>query len=120
MKRVMLSLVFVLFAAFASAQVATPINHFGWTEVGQAPAVAGPATYNLYVDATPAPIVLTGVVCVAAGADSACTANIPALTVGPHTVTLTQAITGAESGKSSPVSFTFVIVVTPTGFTLKP
>lgn len=120
MKRFVLALAFILVASFASAQVATPINHFGWTQVGQTVAVASPATYNLYVDAATTPVPLTGVTCVAAGSDAACTSNIPALTVGAHTVTLAQNIQGAESGKSASLSFTFVVVVTPSGLVLKP
>lgn len=109
-------------ATVASAQVATPINHFGWTEVGQTPAVANGATYNVYVDAATVPVALTGVTCVVGTpvTDAACTSNIPALTVGLHVVTLAQNIQGAESGKSTSISFTFVIVVTPTGLILKP
>lgn len=106
----------------ASAQVATPVNHLGWTEVAQVPAVAGAASYNLYVDAVVAPLPLTGVVCVAGNptTGSDCTSNIPALTVGQHTVTVTQVIISAESGKSNTLSFTMVIVVTPSGLVLKP
>lgn len=68
------------------------------------------------------PIPLTGVVCVAGNptTGSDCTSNIPALTVGQHTVTVTQVIISAESGKSNTLSFTMVIVVTPSGLVLKP
>lgn len=111
----------LLIAAPVFAQTATPQNKFQWTEAGQAFASAGAATYNLYDGASTTPIVLTGVVCVASVpvTDASCSANIPALTLGLHTVTLTQVISGAESAKSAALSFTFVIVVTPTNFIVK-
>lgn len=111
----------LLMAVSASAQTATPQNKFQWTEVGQTVAIAGGATYNLYDGTNPTPIVLTGVTCVAGtpATDATCTGNIPALTLGVHTVTLTEVISGAESAKSAVLSFTFVIVVTPTNFIVK-
>lgn len=114
-------LVALLMAANASAQTATPQNKFQWTEVGQTTAIAGGASYNLYDGTNPTPIILTGVTCIAGtpATDANCTGNIPALTLGVHTVTLTQVISGAESNKSSVLSFTFVIVVTPTNFIVK-
>lgn len=108
----------LLLSITASAQTATPQNHFGWTEVAQTPAAATAATYKLYEGTTPLGT-LTNVTCVAAGSDADCTGDIPALIQGTHTVTLTQNSQGAESPKSNTVSFTFVIVITPTNFRVK-
>jgi len=119
MKSLFTLLALVLLAAPASAQIATPQNHFGWTEAGQTPAIATAATYKLY-EGTTVLATLANVTCVAAGADASCTGDIPALTQGTHVVTLTQNISGAESPKSNTVSFTFVIVVTPTALAIKP
>jgi hypothetical protein len=111
----------LLMAQNVAAQTATPQNKFQWTEVGQSVAIAGGATYNLYDGTNPTPLVLTGLICGIGSpiTDAVCTANIPALTLGVHTVTLTQVISGAESSKSAGLSFTFVIVVTPTSFIVK-
>lgn len=114
-------LVALLLAAPAFAQTATPQNKFQWTEAGQTVPIASGATYNLYDGSNPTPLVLAAVTCVAGtpATDAVCTANIPALTLGVHTVTLSQVISGAESGKSAVLNFTFVIVVTPTNFIVK-
>lgn len=112
----------------ASAQVATPLQHFGFTEVGQTVAQAAGAgvSYNLYDNSSTTPIPLTGLACVAATvpANSDCTTSIPALTTGIHVVTVTQQVTvtagPAESGKSNVLSFTMVLVVTPSGLIVKP
>jgi len=110
---------FVLFlASTAQAQTATPQNHFVWTETAQTPAAASSATYKLY-EGTTVLGTLANVTCVQAGADASCTGDIPALTQGPHTLTLTQNSQGAESPKSNAVSFTYVIVITPTSFAIK-
>lgn len=121
MKPLLTLVALLLFASPVFAQTATPQNKFQWTEAGQTTAIASGATYNLYDGTNPTPIVLTGVTCVAGAptTDANCTGNIPALTLCVHTVTLSQVISGAESGKSSVLSFTFVIVVTPTNFIVK-
>lgn len=121
MKRFLIALALLCSAAPLYAQTATPQNKFQWTEAGQTVPIAGGATYNLYDGSNPTPLVLTGVTCVAGTptTDANCTGSIPALTLGVHTVTLSQVISGAESGKSSVLSFTFVIVVTPTNLIVK-
>jgi len=111
----------LLMAQNAFAQTATPQNHFGWTETAQAPVIANAATYKLY-EGTTALGTLTNVTCLQSTAnqfDSDCTGDIPALVQGAHTVTLTQNSQGAESPKSNAASFTFVLVITPSGFRVK-
>lgn len=115
-------------ARIASAQVATPISHLGWTEVGQTAAVATTSgvSYLLYDNSATVGTPVTSVTCVAGtpSTNADCTSSIPPLTVGIHVITLTQQVTvaagTAESAKSSPLSFTMVIVVTPSGVVLKP
>lgn len=121
MKTLLLALALLLMTAPVYAQTATPQNKFQWTETGQAAPIAAAATYNLYDGSNPTPLVLTTVTCVAGAptTDAVCTATIPALTLGVHTVTLSQVISGAESGKSTGLSFTFVIVVTPGNLMVK-
>jgi hypothetical protein len=110
---VLFSLLLVPATAHAQSNVATG-NKLGWTQTAQAPAIANSFTYNLYVDALTGQAV-TGVTCVANAANSDCTGNVPAMTLGLHTLTLTQASGSAESSKSSPLSVTFVVLVTPSG-----
>lgn len=119
--KTLFTLIALLLAAPAFAQTATPQNHFGWTESAQTPAVATAATYKLYEGATSLGT-LANVSCVVSATtstDADCTGDIPALVQGTHTVTLTQNSQGAESPKSNAISFTFVIVVTPTNFRVK-
>jgi hypothetical protein len=119
MKHVFFVALFLGVASTVQAQTAGPANQLGWNQVGQSPATAGAATYNLYDGASATPLPLTNVICSAGLTDTTCTGSFPALTPGAHTITLTQAIGSAESGKSSPLSFTFVIVVTPSNVTVK-
>lgn len=103
----------------AEAQVATQGNKLGFTEVGQALNIASPPTaaYNIYVDGSTTATPATNITC-AAGTPTTntdCSINFPALTIGNHVVTLTQLFGSTESTKSTPFSFTFVVVVTPSG-----
>lgn len=118
MKKILLTLIFTLgFASLASAQVATQNNKLGWTQVGQTAVVANGFTYNYYIDASTTATLATGVLCVTGTpiANSDCSANFPALTLGMHTIQMTQASGVAESLKSTSFSFTFVVLITPTG-----
>jgi hypothetical protein len=113
----------VLWASPVAAQTATPASKLAWDEVGESPAVAQAAIYNLYVDGAGVALNLTSVACVVQtsnAANATCTAPFPAMTVGSHTLTLSQVSNGAESPKSAPLSVTFAIVVTPTGIRIVP
>ena len=88
-------------------------SHVGWDEPGQTLPIATGSTYNAYVDALP-PVVVAGVTCTANAAGLVtCVGNWPAMTPGAHTVTVTQ-VNGGESLKSSGLSITFSVTVTPT------
>lgn len=117
MKRIFLVTCLCLVASSVRAQtVATPNNKLAWTEVGQAAATAGAAVYNSYLDAATVVVPVSGVICVAAvpATDASCTSSLPVLTLGQHTLTLSQVISGAESAKSASITFTFVVVIQPT------
>lgn len=106
----------VLMALTAHAQTpADPSKKLGWDVPGQSITVAQASGYNVYVDAGVTPIALQSVVCASGGASGpvSCMAPFPAMTPGTHTVTLTQTSGGAESAKSTGLSITFVVVVTP-------
>lgn len=105
----------LLMAVSSYAQAATPASKLAFDEVGQALAVVQGATYNAVVD-TAAPVPLAGVACIATTlpVGATCTATLPAMTVGTHILTVTQTISGAVSPQSAPLSFSFVVVVTPT------
>lgn len=123
-KRLALSGLFVCaLASVAAAQTATPASKLAWDEVGESPAVAQAAIYNLYVDGAGVAVNLTQVTCVAQTAtptNATCTAPFPPMTVGPHTLTLSQVTNSVESPKSAPLSVTFVVVITPTGLRITP
>lgn len=106
----------LLFAGTIEAQVATPASKLGWNQEGQTQAIAQSATYNMYVDVL-VPTVAQNVICIV-GTPVTCKADLPALTVGSHQIRLTQVIGAAESPQSLPLSFTYVVVVTPTGLIL--
>jgi len=112
MKRLVLAILLLLPRLVSAQTVATPTNHLGWDEVGQTAAIANASTYNAYIDAATTPVALTGVACIGT-TTATCTANWPAMTPGTHTLTITQ-VNGGESGKSAPLSFSFVVVVVPT------
>lgn len=105
----------LLMASASYAQAATPASKLAFDEVGQTVAVASAATYTAFVDGATTGTVLT-VTCVAGtpATTTTCTAPLLALTPGTHTVTVTQTISGAVSPPSTPLSFTYVVVVTPT------
>jgi hypothetical protein len=123
-KRLALSgLLVIASASLAAAQTATPASKLAWDEAGESPAVAQAAIYNLYVDGAGVAVNLTSVSCVvqtANAANATCTAPFPPMTVGSHSLTLSQVSNGAESPKSTPLTVTFVIVVTPTGIRVVP
>lgn len=85
---------------------ATPGSRFAWTQAAATLADANAFTYRVYLEAAPVGQVLTAT-CVAGGTPTSfeCTAPIPAVTPGPHTVTFTAANAAGESPKSSPFSF---------------
>jgi hypothetical protein len=102
------------------AQAATPASSLAWDQIGQSVTVAQSAGYTVFLDGAPTGTALASVTCTATGASATCSAPFPALTPGAHTLTLTQTISGASSAKSAPLSFTFVIVVTPTNLRVTP
>lgn len=101
-------------ASYAQA-IVTPATHLGFDIVGQSAAVAQSATYLPYIDGSATPsLPLAGVTCVGA-TPVTCVSTFPPLSPGVHTLVITQVIQTAESSKSAPVlTFTFVVVVTPT------
>ena len=119
-----LSLLLLAVSAFpAYAQAATPTSRLAWDQIGQSVATASSATYTAFVDGSTTGIVVTGVVCVAGTpvTNATCTSNLPPLTPGTHTMTLTQTIGGASSPQSAPpLSFSYIVVVTPTNTRIVP
>lgn len=101
----------------AAAQVATAGNHLAFDEVSQLATDAGTASYNVYVDNAAVGVALAGVTCVPAAAPlvgATCTANLPPLTSGNHTLAVTQVIAGIESAQSAPLSVRVLVLVVPT------
>jgi hypothetical protein len=116
------ALLLLLLPVSLLAQTATPGSKLLWDLPGQTATVAQSASYRLYVD-TGTPISLTGVTCVTgtvATTATCSTAGWPAMTPGPHTLTVTQTMGGVESSQSVALSVTLVIVVTPTNVRIGP
>jgi hypothetical protein len=114
MRKYLLPFVFALTAASASAQTATPGKSLQWDTLGVTGSVAATSGYNMYVDAS-ASVALSGFTCLSAPVGATCTVPFPSMTPGAHVLTLTMVVAGAESPKSVPLNFTFILVVTPTG-----
>jgi len=118
MRRTVLVLTLLALATlvFAQTQTAKPDSKLAFDEPGQSVAFAMSTTFNVYVDVgTPVP--LTGVVCVVsvapAPSGTTCTANLPSMGAGAHSLTLTQLSNGAESLKSIAFPLTYVPVGIP-------
>lgn len=94
-------------------QTATGNSKLAFDLPGQSVAIASTATYNGYVDGATTGVLLTGLTC-SGTTLTTCLVNFPALTIGNHTITVTQLFGITESTKSSVLNFTFVVVVTPT------
>lgn len=108
---------FLLMASSSYAQAATPSSKLGFDEAGWSVATAQSAVYTPIVDGVTLPaFVASTVVCTAttSPAGATCTVPLPALTIGPHTMTLTENISGVTSPQSAPLTFSFVVVVVPT------
>lgn len=101
--------------------VTTGSTRLGWTQPGQTVAQAIAGVTTLYLDRA-AGTRLAGVVCTLLGTATDCTAPLPALTPGVHTLALTYRPTAgaAESPKSTVVTVTTYTVLTPTGLGLRP
>lgn len=108
---------FLLMASTSFAQAATPSSKLGFDEAGWSVATAQSAVYTPTVDGVALPaFAASAVVCTAtvSPAGATCTVPLPALTIGPHTMTLTETISGVTSPQSAPLTFSFVVVVVPT------
>lgn len=111
-----------LCAVSAHAQTATPASSLAWDQPGQTAAVAQGAAYKLYLDASTTGAALATVTCTAAPVTGpvTCASPFPAMTPGVHTLAITQTIGGVESAKSTTLSVTLVVVVTPVNVRIVP
>lgn len=67
-------------------------------------------TYQQYVDGGDVPTPLNSVSCSGAVSPFVCEAPFPAFTPGSHTIRITASNVAGESLRSTPFSFTFVVV----------
>jgi hypothetical protein len=115
-----LFVVVALLVAPLQAQTAVSSNKLGWTQAAPTLADAQAYTYKYYPDGATTGIAFTGVVCSGAATPFSCEVPFPAFTPGNHTLQITAQNVAGESGKSSPLSFTFVVVpAVPTGLIIK-
>lgn len=98
-----------------------PASVLEWSQPYASVALAQAATYALIVDAQ-APMVLTGVTCVA-GTATVQTCNVPAVgraPLGTHTLTMTTTDGGGTSLPSAPYSYlTLLIPLPPTNIRIR-
>lgn len=115
MKLIRIALLTTMLAALPlmtfAQTVGGPSSKFGFDQAALTVADANAFTYRAYLDGSAVGVVVT-TTCVASAVTSVhtCTAPIPALTPGTHTVQLTAANVAGESLKSAAMSFTIVAV----------
>jgi hypothetical protein len=96
----------------------TGSSRLGWLQPGQTVAQAMEGVTRLYVDDLGTGLVLPAVCTVVSGATD-CTAPIPPLTTGLHTLAITYTPKGGTPvGRSNTISVT--VTITPTGLGLRP
>lgn len=93
---------------------ATPSSQIGWDQDAPDMATAQGYTYQYLLDAA-APVVLPGHKCGTGPAPTtfSCAAPFPAITPGPHSLTLTASNIAGASLPSTPLSFVFVLIPSP-------
>jgi len=99
--------------------IVTALSRLGWIQPGQTVAQAKAGVTRLYID-TAAGAVLAGVVCTVVSGATDCTAPIPALTPGTHTLAITYTPAGGvATGKSNVVAVTSTVTLTPVALGLR-
>ena len=103
--------VFFLSVVVASAQTqATGASRFAWDQPNLSAAEAQLLTYNLRVDGSTTPVVLSNVSCQDVAGVAVCGCPIPAFTPGNHTSTVSAQNVAGESLPSNVLTFQFIIV----------
>lgn len=124
MRRLTLTLLGILFATPALAQTpVTPLSTMAWDQAAPTLTAAQSYIYGLYIGTAPRADLPT-VTCTGTASPYRCTAPVPAMTPGPHTLQLTasQLVAGVrgESAKTPPLAIVMVIApAAPSNFTLQ-
>lgn len=96
--------------SLAHAQ-ATAQSKLGWDQAAPDLPTANGYTYRHYDDVSATGVPLTPATCTGTASPFACQAPFPAFTPGAtHTVAVTAANVAGESLKSTPLSFTFIVI----------
>lgn len=113
--RIIMFVAFMLCAVPVAAQTGTPSSQLAWDQPAQTLAAAQALTFGYYPDAVTTRTALTGVTCAGTTAPFQCAVAFPAFTPGNHTLTISASNVAGESGKSTVLTFAFVVVPgTPT------
>lgn len=112
MKRWLFITALVLLLPRVSAAQATQASRLEFDQAATTLAEAQALTIRYYPDAI-TPGVVAPVTCAGTTSPFVCSIAFPAFTPGPHTITLTAANAAGESLKSTPFSFTFVVIPSP-------
>lgn len=115
MKRILISLTFILISKIAGAQtIATTNSILQWQESGPDLPTVQAITYKYYPDSAATGIVLTPVTCTGTVSPFTCQTPLPAFTAANHSIVLTagETVNGTlvESLPSVPLAFTFVVI----------
>jgi len=121
MKRLLVSLSFLIFLIpqiLHSQAIST--SKLAWSEDAPTLSDAQSYTYRYYSDGASVGTPIASVVCTGITSPFQCEAPFPAFTPGNHTITLTAGNLAGESGKTSPLDFTFIVTpAIPTGLRIK-
>jgi hypothetical protein len=104
---------------------ALPADQIGWNQSASSLQDAQSYEYRLYVDGGSAGVVLNAICAGTPPAGITCGAPLPALVIGPHSVTMTASLVlpdgrRAESATSVPLAFTIVAIpATPTALRIE-
>lgn len=114
MVRILHGIAIVLLAIIAQTPPAAP--KWAWNQPAISAAEAQALTYRYYLDGSTEPKVLAGVTCsepeVSPG-KYRCTAPIPAMELGEHTVKLTASNSEGETVPSNTMTLKFSLLATP-------
>jgi hypothetical protein len=108
MKRLTLAIVLVLVPFVGEAQT---FRQLGWDQPASSLSDVQAATYKYYLDGSETGLPLINVSCSGDTSPFQCTADFPASTPGPHTLSVSAVNVAGESAKSNELKFNTVVVM---------
>lgn len=103
-----LLVVWMTIISFQPPPIATTANKFIWDQDAPGLTDAQAYTYKYYIDNSPTGGSFNNVICSGTTAPFTCSVQVPSMSQGTHSMTLTAGNVAGESSKSSPFVFAFV------------